>query len=44
MKSKDAGLIVRAIVSKIFNLCAGHDPPTLQTDRRHVISWLRFAL
>jgi len=32
MKSKDVGLIVRA-VSKIFNLC-GHDPPTSKTDRR----------
>jgi len=32
MKSEDVGLIVRAIVSKIFNLC-GHDPPTSQTDR-----------
>ena len=32
-KSEDVGLIVRTIVSKIFNLC-GLDPPTSQTDRR----------
>jgi len=31
MKSEDVGLVVCAIVSKIFNLC-GHDPPTSQTD------------
>ena len=30
-KSEDVGLIVRAIVSKIFHLC-GHDPPTSRTD------------
>jgi len=30
-KREDVGLIVRALVSKIFNLC-GHDPPTSQTD------------
>jgi len=30
-KSEDVGLIIRAIVSKIFHLC-GHDPPTSQTD------------
>ena len=30
-KSEDVGIIDRAIVSKIFNLC-GHDPPTSQTD------------
>ena len=32
-KSEVVGLIVRAIVSKISNLC-GPDPPTLQTDRQ----------
>jgi len=32
-KSEDVGLIVRQLVSRIFNLC-GHDPPTSQTDRR----------
>jgi len=30
-KSEGVGLIVRAIVSKISNLCDS-DPPTLQTD------------
>jgi len=29
------------LVSKIFS---GHDPPTLQTDRQHVISRPHFAL
>jgi len=33
-KSEDVGLIVRAIS---FNLY-GHDPPTLQTDTRHMRS------
>ena len=37
MKSEDVGLVVCAIVSKIFNLC-GHDPPLSQTDRRHAIA------
>jgi len=32
-KSKDDGLIVCAVVSKIFNLF-GHDSPTSQTDRQ----------
>jgi len=32
-KSEDVGLIVRAIISKVFNLC-GHDPPTLQKDKQ----------
>ena len=39
-KSEGVGLIVRAISSKISNLC-DHNPPTLQTDRqtdrRHAI-------
>jgi len=31
------------LVSKISNLC-GHDPPTSQTDGRHAVAILRFAL
>jgi len=42
-KSEDVGLITVQLVFKISNLC-GPDPPTLQTDRRHAIARLCFAL
>jgi len=32
-----------ALAGLLVNLC-GHDPPTLQTDRRHAIAGQRFAL
>ena len=42
-RSEGVGLSVRAIKSKISNLC-GPDPPTSQTDGRHAIAIPRFAL